>query len=102
MTTDGKKHEERQMAYVISEGAQELLKGVHGFCGNEVKDQARVYDITCEWPRGIYKKATEMQLHILGSGLHPVCRDRRGRGPAMHRRGCHLYQAACSVCPTHR
>lgn len=67
------------MAYIISEDAQELLKDVHEFCENEVKEQAREYDITGEWPREIYEKAIEMQLHMmdvpeeyggLGAGSH--------------------------------
>lgn len=53
------------MAYIISEDAQELLKDVHEFCENEVKEQAREYDITGEWPREIYEKAIEMQLHMM-------------------------------------
>lgn len=53
------------MAYIISEDAQELLKDVHEFCENEVKAQSREYDITGEWPREIYEKAIEMQLHMM-------------------------------------
>ena len=53
------------MAYIISEDAQELLKDVHEFCENEVKEQAREYDTTGECPREIYEKAIEMQLHMM-------------------------------------
>lgn len=53
------------MAYIISEDAQELLKDVHEFCENEVKEQVKVYDISGEWPREIYEKAIEMQLHMM-------------------------------------
>lgn len=53
------------MAYIISEDAQELLKDVHEFCENEVKEQVKAYDISGEWPREIYEKAIEMQLHMM-------------------------------------
>lgn len=53
------------MAYIISEDARELLKDVREFCKNEVREQAREYDITGEWPREIYEKAIEMQLHMM-------------------------------------
>ena len=53
------------MAYIISEDAQELLKDVHEFCENEVKEQAREYDTTGECPREIYEKAIKMQLHMM-------------------------------------
>lgn len=53
------------MAYIISEDARELLKDVRDFCENEVREQAREYDVTGEWPREIYEKAIEMQLHMM-------------------------------------
>lgn len=53
------------MAYIISEDAKELLKDVKEFCQNEIVEQAKQYDITGEWPREIYEKAIEMQLHMM-------------------------------------
>ncbi|MFR7385174.1 MAG: acyl-CoA dehydrogenase family protein [Anaerostipes sp.] len=53
------------MAYLISEEAKDLLQDVHEFCENEVKEQCKAYDISGEWPKEIYDKAIEMQLHSL-------------------------------------
>lgn len=53
------------MAYIISEEAQELLGMVKTFCEKEVKEQAKEYDRTGEWPGALYEKAMEMQLHML-------------------------------------
>jgi alkylation response protein AidB-like acyl-CoA dehydrogenase len=53
------------MAYLISEEAKDLLQDVHEFCENEVKEQCKEYDKTGEWPKEIYDKAIEMQLHSL-------------------------------------
>ncbi len=53
------------MAYLISEEAQELLGMVKEFCEKEVKEQSKEYDRTGAWPREIYEKAMEMQLHML-------------------------------------
>ncbi|OUN24279.1 acyl-CoA dehydrogenase family protein [Pseudoflavonifractor sp. An85] len=53
------------MAYIISEDAKELLKDAKEFCQNEIVEQAKQYDITGEWPREIYEKAIEMQLHMM-------------------------------------
>ena len=53
------------MAYLISEEAQELLGAVKEFCENEVKEQCKEYDRSGEWPKEIYDKAIEMQLHML-------------------------------------
>ena len=67
------------MAYIISEDAKELLKDVKEFCRSEVVEQVKEYDITGEWPREIYEKAIEMQLHMMdvpeeygGLGLDPI------------------------------
>lgn len=53
------------MAYIISEEGQELLGAVKEFCEKEVKEQCKEYDKTGEWPKKIYDKAIEMQLHML-------------------------------------
>lgn len=53
------------MSYLISEEGQELLETVKEFCDNEVKEQCKVYDESGEWPKEIYDKAIEMQLHML-------------------------------------
>ena len=53
------------MAYLISEEAQELLGAVKEFCEKEVKEQCKEYDRSGEWPKEIYDKAIEMQLHML-------------------------------------
>lgn len=53
------------MAYMISEMAEELLKDVHIFCENEVKEQCKEYDRSGEWPQDMYDKAVEMQLQTL-------------------------------------
>lgn len=53
------------MAYIISEEGQELLGAVKEFCEKEVKEQCKEFDKTGEWPKEIYDKAIEMQLHML-------------------------------------
>lgn len=53
------------MAYLISEEGQELLGAVKEFCDKEVKEQCKEFDKTGEWPKEIYDKAIEMQLHML-------------------------------------
>ena len=53
------------MAYIISEEAKDLLEDVKEFCENEVKEQCKEYDVSGEWPKEIYDKAIEMQLHSL-------------------------------------
>ncbi len=53
------------MGYILSEEAQDLLRDVREFCENEVKEQVKEYDISGEWPREIYEKAQEMQLHMM-------------------------------------
>lgn len=53
------------MAYIISDDAKELLKDVREFCEKEVKEQVKEYDISGEWPKEIYDKAIEMQLHMM-------------------------------------
>ena len=35
------------------------------FCENEVKEQCKEFDRSGEWPKEIYDKAIEMQLHSL-------------------------------------
>lgn len=53
------------MGYICSEETQELLEAVRDFCDNEVREQSKEYDRTGEWPKEIYDKAIEMQLHML-------------------------------------
>lgn len=53
------------MAYIINEEAKDLLRDVKEFCENEVKEQIKEYDVSGEWPREIYEKAQEMQLHMM-------------------------------------
>lgn len=53
------------MAYLISDEAKDLLQDVKEFCENEVKEQCKEYDRSGEWPKEIYDKAIEMQLHSL-------------------------------------
>ena len=47
------------MAYIISDEAKDLLKDIKKFCDNEVREQAKEYDKTGEWPKEIYDKAIE-------------------------------------------
>lgn len=53
------------MAYIISDDARELLKDVREFAEKEIKEQVKDYDISGEWPKEIYDKAVEMQLHMM-------------------------------------
>ncbi len=53
------------MSYIISDDAKELLKDVKEFCEKEIREQVKEYDISGEWPREIYEKAIEMQLHMM-------------------------------------
>lgn len=53
------------MAYIISEEGRELLDSVKEFCEKEVKEQCKEYDRSGEWPKEIYDKAIDMQLHML-------------------------------------
>lgn len=53
------------MSYIISDEAKDLLSDVREFCENEVKEQIKEYDVSGEWPREIYEKAQEMQLHMM-------------------------------------
>ncbi|MCD8324885.1 MAG: acyl-CoA dehydrogenase family protein [Clostridiales bacterium] len=53
------------MAYILNDEAKDLLRDVREFCENEVKEQVKEYDISGEWPRPIYEKAQEMQLHMM-------------------------------------
>ncbi|MFK4785013.1 acyl-CoA dehydrogenase family protein [Fusobacterium sp. MFO224] len=53
------------MAYIISDDAKDLLEDVKDFCENEVKEQCKEYDKSGEWPKEMYDKAIEMQLHML-------------------------------------
>ena len=45
--------------------SKDVLQDVHEFCENEVKEQCKAYDVSGEWPKEIYDKAIEMQLHSL-------------------------------------
>ena len=53
------------MSYILSEEARDLLQDVRNFCQNELKEQVKPYDESGEWPRELYEKAIEMQLHML-------------------------------------
>lgn len=53
------------MAYIISDEGRELLDAVKEFCDNEVKEQCKEFDKSGEWPKEMYDKAIEMQLHML-------------------------------------
>ena len=53
------------MAYIVSEEGRDLLNDVREFCENEIKEQVKEYDISGEWPKELYDKAVEMQLHML-------------------------------------
>lgn len=53
------------MSYICSEETEELIEAVKEFCDNEVREQSKEYDRTGEWPKEIYDKAMEMQLHML-------------------------------------
>ncbi|MDR1833018.1 MAG: acyl-CoA dehydrogenase family protein [Fusobacteriaceae bacterium] len=54
------------MPYIItSEESKELIKEVRRFCEKEVKEQCKEYDKSGEWPKEIYDKAIDMQLHML-------------------------------------
>ena len=51
--------------YILNEEAKDLLSTVKEFCEKEVKEQCKEYDVTGEWPKEIYDKATEMGLGSL-------------------------------------
>lgn len=53
------------MSYICSEETEELIQAVREFCDNEVREQSKEYDRTGEWPKEIYDKAMEMQLHMM-------------------------------------
>lgn len=53
------------MAYICTEETRELIDAVREFCNKEVKEQSKEYDRTGEWPKEVYDKAMEMQLHML-------------------------------------
>lgn len=53
------------MAYIISDEAKDLLNDVKKFCENEVKEQAKEFDKTGEWPKEIYDKAIEQGYQAL-------------------------------------
>lgn len=53
------------MSYLINEEAEDLLRDVREFCEKEVKEQIKEYDVSGEWPKEIYDKAKEMQLHMM-------------------------------------
>ena len=47
------------MPYIISEEARDLLSDVKKFCDNEVREQAKEFDKTGEWPKEMYDKVIE-------------------------------------------
>jgi len=51
--------------YILSEEGKDLLNDVKKFCENEVKEQCKAYDVSGEWPKEIYSKASEMGLNAL-------------------------------------
>lgn len=53
------------MAYLISEEAKDLLKDIKKFCDNEVREQAKEFDKTGEWPKEMYDKAIELGYQAL-------------------------------------
>jgi alkylation response protein AidB-like acyl-CoA dehydrogenase len=53
------------MSYLLNEEGKDLLKMVKDFCENEVKEQCKEYDVSGEFPYEMYKKAMDMQLHLL-------------------------------------
>lgn len=53
------------MAYLISEEAQDLLQDVKNFCEKEVMEQCKEFDVSGEWPEGIYGKAIEQGYQAL-------------------------------------
>jgi alkylation response protein AidB-like acyl-CoA dehydrogenase len=53
------------MGYLISDEGKDLLKDVHDFCTNEVKEQIKEFDVSGEWAEDIYNMAIEMQLGTL-------------------------------------
>ncbi|NCB99659.1 MAG: acyl-CoA dehydrogenase [Clostridia bacterium] len=53
------------MSYILSEETQDIIEAVHEFCENEVKERAKEYDRTGEWPAELYEMGKEMQLHLM-------------------------------------
>lgn len=53
------------MAYLISEEAKDLLKDIKKFCDNEVREQAKEFDKTGEWPKEMYQKAIDLGYQAL-------------------------------------
>lgn len=53
------------MAYLISDEAKDLLKDIKKFCDNEVREQAKEYDKSGEWPKEMYQKAIDLGYQAL-------------------------------------
>ena len=53
------------MAYLISDEAKDLLKDLKKFCDNEVREQAKEFDKSGEWPKDMYAKAIEQGYQAL-------------------------------------
>ena len=53
------------IAYLISDEAKDLLKDLKKFCDNEVREQAKEFDKSGEWPKDMYAKAIEQGYQAL-------------------------------------
>ena len=53
------------MAYLISDEEKDLLKDLKKFCDNEVREQAKEFDKSGEWPKDMYAKAIEQGYQAL-------------------------------------
>ena len=53
------------MGYILTPEMEELRAMVKDFVESEVKEQCKEYDVTGEFPLALYKKAFEMQLHLM-------------------------------------
>ena len=53
------------MGYILTPEMEELRNMVRDFAESEVKEQCKEYDVTGEFPMELYKKAFEMQLHLM-------------------------------------
>ena len=53
------------MGYILTPEMEDLRSMVREFAQTEVKEQCKEFDVTGEFPMELYKKAFEMQLHLM-------------------------------------
>ena len=53
------------MGYILTEESRSLLEAVKDFCSKEVRETCKQYDVSGEIPLDTFRKAREMQLHLI-------------------------------------